>query len=65
MRFSKRCGQKEADMSSEKILGRGTKRKIAQIRWKRWEVFHALVLFALMAIFSVFLAVWFEAHHFD
>ena len=52
-------------MSAEKILGRGTKRRIARIRWKRWEVFHAVVLFVLMAIFSVFLAVWFEVHHFD
>jgi hypothetical protein len=52
-------------MPAEKILGKGTRRRIAQIRWKRREILHAVVLFTLMAIFSVFLAVWFEAHHFD
>ena len=52
-------------MSAEKILGKGTKRRISQIRWKRREVVHAVVLFVLMAIFSVYLAVWFEVHHFD
>ncbi|MGH9586689.1 MAG: hypothetical protein ACRD3F_07025 [Acidobacteriaceae bacterium] len=52
-------------MAESKILGRGSKRRVAQIRWKRWEIVHAVILFLLLAILSVWLAVWFEMHHLD
>jgi hypothetical protein len=52
-------------MPDAKILGKGTKRRIASIRWKRWEIVHAVILFVLLAVFSVWLAVWFEMQHFD
>lgn len=52
-------------MPEAKILGRGTKRRIAQIKWKRWEIVHAAILFLLLAIFSVWLVIWFEMQHLD
>ncbi|MGC1363301.1 MAG: hypothetical protein WA826_19170 [Silvibacterium sp.] len=55
----------EAVMPEAKILGKGNKRRIAQIKWKRWEIAHAIVLFLLLAILSVWLAVWFEMQHLD
>lgn len=52
-------------MAASKILGRGTKRRIARITWRRGELLHAAVLFLLMLLFSGGLALWFELHHFD
>jgi hypothetical protein len=52
-------------MPEAKILGKGTKRRVAQIRWKRREIVHAIILFALLAIFAVWLTVWFEMKHLD
>lgn len=52
-------------MPEAKILGKGSKRRVAQIRWKRWEIVHAVILFLLLAILSVWLAVWFELQHLD
>ena len=39
-------------MPEAKILGKGTRRRIARIKWKRWEIAHAIILFLLLAIFS-------------
>jgi hypothetical protein len=55
----------EVKMPANKILGRGTKKGIARIRWKPAEVVHATFLFLLMLLLSVGLAAWFELHHFD
>lgn len=52
-------------MPEAKILGKGNKRRIAQIKWKRREIVHAVILFLLLAILSVWLAVWFEMQHLD
>lgn len=52
-------------MPEAKILGRGSKRRVAQIKWKRWEIVHAILLFLLLAVFSVLLTVWFEMQHLD
>lgn len=52
-------------MAEAKILGKGTKRRVARIKWKRWEIAHAIILLLLLAVFSVWLAVWFEMKHFD
>ena len=52
-------------MAASKILGRGTKRRIASIRWSRGELLHAALLFVLMLLFSGSLALWFELHNFD
>jgi len=55
----------EFTVPSDKILGRGTKKNITRIRWKRREILHAVLLTLLLLLFSIFLAVWFEVHHFD
>jgi hypothetical protein len=52
-------------MPDAKILGKGTKRRIARIKWKRREIAHAAILFLLLAILSIWLAVWFEMRHLD
>jgi len=52
-------------MPAGKILGRGTKKAIGRIRWKRHEVVHAVVVSLVLLGFSVYLALWFELHHFD
>ena len=52
-------------MRAGKILGRGTKRSLARIRWTRREVIHAVILSLLLLAFAIYLAVWFELHHFD
>jgi hypothetical protein len=44
---------------------RGSKRRVEQIRWKRWELIHALILAALMAVFCLWVGIWIATHHFD
>jgi hypothetical protein len=44
---------------------RGSKRRVAQIRWKRREVIHAFILIALMTAFSLWVGIWIATHHFD
>jgi hypothetical protein len=52
-------------MPEAKILGKGNKRRVAEVRWKRREVVHATILSLLLAIFSVGLVLWFDVHHLD
>ena len=52
-------------MSEAKILGKGSKRSVARIKWKRWEIIHAIILFLVLAILSVWLVLWFEMQHLD
>jgi hypothetical protein len=47
-------------MPQAKILGKGNKRRIALIRWKRWEIVHVIILTVFLAVMAVWLAVWFE-----
>lgn len=44
---------------------RGSRRRIEQIRWKRWELIHAFVLFVLMVVFSIWIGIWIATHNFD
>ncbi len=44
---------------------RGSKRRLAEIRWKRWEIVHALILAALMTAFALWVGIWIATHHFD
>ena len=44
---------------------RGSKRRLAQIRWKRWEIVHLLILAALMTAFCVWVGIWIATHHFE
>jgi hypothetical protein len=44
---------------------RGSKRRLEQIRWRRWEIVHALVLFLLMMAFSIWIGIWIATHTLD
>lgn len=47
------------------VRQRGNKRHVAQIRWKRWEIAHAVILFLLMTAFCIWIAFWLATHNFD
>ncbi|MGC2636152.1 MAG: hypothetical protein WA294_03170 [Acidobacteriaceae bacterium] len=48
------------------ILGkRGSKRRMAQIRWTRWEVIQAVALTVLAIGFGLWVAFWVATHNFD
>ena len=49
-------------MPRVKLLNMGSRRRISQIRWTRWDVLHAIALFLLMAGISVWIAVWFNLY---
>ena len=44
---------------------RGNKRRLAQIRWKRWEIVHAFILAALMTALGLWVGIWIATHHFE
>jgi type II secretory pathway component PulL len=46
-------------------LGRGSKRRIRQIRWKRKQVVSLIVLMLLALVVTAYIAVWYEFHHTD
>lgn len=43
----------------------GSRKRIAQIRWKRWEILHAAILCLAMTVFSLWVGFWIATHHFD
>ena len=55
----------ESIMSKQFYGGRGSKRKVRLIRWKRREIISLIFLLIVMSILAVSIAVWFEAHHTD
>jgi hypothetical protein len=52
-------------MAEVHLWKRGNKRRIAQIRWRRWEIVHALVLTLLLSAFGLWVGIWIATHHFD
>lgn len=52
-------------MAATSLWKRGSKRRVEQIRWKRWEVVHAAILALLMILFSFWLGFWIATHPFD
>jgi hypothetical protein len=50
---------------SERKYLKGSKRRVAQIRWKRGEVIHATILAAIMLAFCIWVAIWINTHTFD
>jgi len=44
---------------------RGSKRRLAQIRWKRSEIIHAVILAVLMTAFGLWVGIWIATHHFE
>ena len=45
--------------------GRGSKRKIRQIRWKRTQIVSLILLIIVACVLTAFAAIWYEFHHFD
>ncbi|MGB9030956.1 MAG: hypothetical protein WCC27_12615 [Acidobacteriaceae bacterium] len=43
----------------------GSKRRVAQIRWKRSEIIHAVILAAVMTAFGLWVGIWIATHHFE
>ena len=52
-------------MAREIVWKRGSRRRVAQIRWKRWELIHALILSLLLSAFGLWVGIWIATHHFD
>jgi len=52
-------------MAQEGLWKRGSRRRMGQIRWKRREIIHAIVLTILMIGFSFWVGVWIATHHFE
>ncbi|MFZ0274408.1 MAG: hypothetical protein WB524_17815 [Acidobacteriaceae bacterium] len=52
-------------MAEERFWGRGSKRRLERIRWKRWEIVHAVILTLLMGAFGLWVGIWIATHHFD
>lgn len=44
---------------------RGSRKRIGQIRWKRWERLHAFLLLLAMTGFSIWVGIWIATHKFD
>jgi hypothetical protein len=45
--------------------GKGSKRRIRQVRWTRREIISAAFLLLAMLVFGVFVGLWVIFHHFD
>jgi Co/Zn/Cd efflux system component len=52
-------------MAAVHLWKRGSKKRVAQIRWKRGELLHALIMTLLMAGFALWVAMWVATRHFD
>jgi hypothetical protein len=52
-------------MAAVDLWRRGSKRRIARIRWKRWEIVHVAILILLMIAFGIWIGLWIGTHHFD
>jgi hypothetical protein len=45
--------------------GKGSKRRVRQVRWKRSEIIKLILIAVAIAVFSVWLALWVASHDFD
>lgn len=52
-------------VSRIKTFGKGSKKRVQQIVWRRREILSAILLLLFAAIFSVWLALWLQTHEFD
>jgi hypothetical protein len=52
-------------VSGEMNLGKGNKRRVRQIRWKRSEIVSVILLTLAITILSVYLALWLATDPFD
>ena len=52
-------------MSGEINLGKGSKRRVRLVRWRRSEKLSVVVLFLVVVIETVLIALWLMTHSFD
>ncbi|MBT9330599.1 hypothetical protein [Paracidobacterium acidisoli] len=52
-------------MAKVKMLHLGSRKRLRQIRWKRPEIIHALLLALVLAAFCTWLVWWVQKLHFD
>jgi tellurite resistance protein TehA-like permease len=52
-------------VSGEMNLGKGNKRRVRQIRWKRSEIVSVILFTLAITILCVYLALWLARHPFD
>lgn len=50
-------------MSRYTQFGRGSKRRVRQIKWKRWQLIGAILLLFVLSVFSLLIVVSYEIHH--
>jgi hypothetical protein len=56
---------REENVSRPLNIGRGTKRRIRQVRWTHREIISVAFFLLAMVAFSVFIGLWVISHHFD
>ena len=56
---------REAVVSWLIFQGKGSKRRVRQVRWKRSEIIKLILIAVAIAVFSVWLALWVASHDFD
>ncbi len=47
------------------MQGKGSKRRVRQVRWKRSEIIKLTLIAVAITIFTVWLALWVASHDFD
>ena len=52
-------------MSRTIFQGKGSKRRVRQVRWKRSEIIKLALIAVAITIFTVWLALWVASHDFD
>ncbi len=52
-------------MAGEINVGKGSKRKVGLVRWKRSEKLSMLLLFLVVVIETLWIAWWLTGHSFD
>jgi hypothetical protein len=52
-------------VSHFRLLGKGNKRRVQQVRWKRLEILHAILLLIVVSVLVILVTIWFEGHNFD
>jgi hypothetical protein len=47
------------------MQGKGSKRRVRQVRWKRSEIVKLILIAVAITIFTVWLTLWVASHDFD
>jgi hypothetical protein len=47
------------------LQGKGSKRRVRQVRWKRSEIIKLILIAVAITIFTLWLVLWVASHDFD